>query len=485
MTRRNGQNRSLAALRRRESVAIAHRLLTSPLNGRSNAVPKWKVLLAVVSMVLAGSVWFLGVMDSLGRPSVAPALSLEQQELALLADPALTPSLKPLLVGQDPAKSLLETLRETPLDSLNDRQALLFASLETDPGRRNTLLELPFQAPELQLLQQALATASSSHAFSSEDHDLLAEISPDPLIRRLVCEALGGAQADCVESSAAKAAARRLVLSEFLPVVALLLGSLLLVRQLWLLLRRKQSPWPELQAAPLGVVDMVLLIAGGFVVLGEVVVPLVVAPLSALVSQSIAAPLNQSVSVLIGYCALATPPLLILKSQLDGLDQRLVPEGGWLQWRVRPWWSALFQGGRAWLMVMPPVVLTGWLMSRVIGDQGGSNPLLEMVLNGKDPLALLLLAITAVVLAPLFEETVFRGVLLPALGRSFGRGWSVFGSALVFAVAHLSIGELLPLLVLGLGLALLRLSSGRLLPCVVMHALWNGVTFLNLILLGT
>ena len=61
----------------------------------------------------------------------------------------------------------------------------------------------------------------------------------------------------------------------------------------------------------------------------------------------------------------------------------------------------------------------------------------------------------------------------------------MFGSALVFAVAHLSIGELLPLLVLGLGLALLRLSSCRLLPCVVMHALWNGVTFLNLILLGS
>ena len=87
-------------------------------------------------------------------------------------------------------------------------------------------------------------------------------------------------------------------------------------------------------------------------------------------------------------------------------------------------------------------------------------------------------------LAPLFEETVFRGVLLPVLGRSFGRGWGVFASALVFAVAHLSIGELPPLFVLGLGLALLRLSSGRLLPCVVMHALWNGVTFFNLVLLG-
>ena len=136
-------------------------------------------------------------------------------------------------------------------------------------------------------------------------------------------------------------------------------------------------------------------------------------------------------------------------------------------------------------MVLPPVVLTGWLITRVIGDQGGSNPLLEIVLNSQDPLALLLLSLTAVVLAPLFEETIFRGVLLPVLGQSLGRLGGVLVSALVFAVAHLSIGELAPLLVLGLGLGLLRLSTGRLLPCVVMHSLWNGVTFLNLVLLGS
>jgi len=60
----------------------------------------------------------------------------------------------------------------------------------------------------------------------------------------------------------------------------------------------------------------------------------------------------------------------------------------------------------------------------------------------------------------------------------------VIVSALVFALAHLSVGEFPPLVVLGLGLGLLRLSSGRLFPCVLMHSLWNGVTFINLILLG-
>ena len=50
-------------------------------------------------------------------------------------------------------------------------------------------------------------------------------------------------------------------------------------------------------------------------------------------------------------------------------------------------------------------------------------------------------------------------------------------------MAHISIGELAPLTVLGIGLALVRLSSGRLFPCVLMHALWNAVTFVNLLLL--
>ena len=135
-------------------------------------------------------------------------------------------------------------------------------------------------------------------------------------------------------------------------------------------------------------------------------------------------------------------------------------------------------------MVMPLVFLTSWLMNSLVGDHGGSNPLLELVLRSQDPLPLILLLVTTVVFAPLFEELVFRGTLLPVLARTYGLTWGVIVSALVFALAHLSVGEFPPLVVLGLGLALLRLSSGRLLPCVLMHSLWNGVTFANLLLLG-
>ena len=87
------------------------------------------MLLALLSLVLATTVWVLGLVDSVSKPSVAPALSLEQQELALLAEPKVPVPLQSLLVGADPSAALLISLRQTPLDRLDERQRLLFAAL--------------------------------------------------------------------------------------------------------------------------------------------------------------------------------------------------------------------------------------------------------------------------------------------------------------------------------------------------------------------
>jgi membrane protease YdiL (CAAX protease family) len=70
------------------------------------------------------------------------------------------------------------------------------------------------------------------------------------------------------------------------------------------------------------------------------------------------------------------------------------------------------------------------------------------------------------------------------LGRHIGGIAAVGISAILFALAHLSLGELVPLSVLGVGLGLLRWQSGRLGASVCLHALWNSLTFLNLLLLA-
>ena len=407
------------------------------------------MLLAALSLLLAGAIWLSGLVDSLSRPSVSPSLTLQQQELSLLAQPALPPSLQPVLLGEDPRDALLQALQaSTPADR-SDRQQLLLGLLQEDQGA----LELENRWPN------------------------------DPLIQRLICERQRLSVDGCIDADVASAAAWRLAVSGLLPLLTVLVGSLLLLVQIIRALRGRLQPWPAMEGPGLSLIDLVLLVAGGFVVISAVGVPLVALPLVASVTAGLESPRREAVTVVINYSVMALPSLLILWRQLNALPRDQAPQGGWLQWRLRPWPGAISSAVAGWLMVTPVVVATGWLLVRLVGDPGGSNPLLELVLGSKDPLALFLLGWTAVVLAPLFEETIFRGALLPVLAKRWGTAGGVVLSALLFAMAHISIGELAPLTVLGVGLALLRVSTGRLLPSVLMHALWNAITFLNLLVL--
>jgi len=407
------------------------------------------VLLAALSLLLAGAIWLSGLVDSLSRPSVSPSLTLQQQELSLLAQPALPPSLQPVLLGEDPRDALLQALQaSTPADR-SDRQQLLLGLLQEDQGA----LELENRWPN------------------------------DPLIQRLICERQRLSVDGCIDADVASAAAWRLAVSGLLPLLTVLVGSLLLLVQIIRALRGRLQPWPAMEGPGLSLIDLVLLVAGGFVVISAVGVPLVALPLVTSVTAGLESPRREAVTVVINYSVMALPSLLILWRQLKALPRDQAPQGGWLQWRLRPWPGAISSAVAGWLMVTPVVVVTGWLLVRLVGDPGGSNPLLELVLGSKDPLALFLLGWTAVVLAPLFEETIFRGALLPVLAKRWGTAGGVVLSALLFAMAHISIGELAPLTVLGVGLALLRVSTGRLLPSVLMHALWNAITFLNLLVL--
>lgn len=212
--------------------------------------------------------------------------------------------------------------------------------------------------------------------------------------------------------------------------------------------------------------------------------PALVSPLIAalLAAWGIKPPLTDGLTVLALYLSLMAAPLALLLVLLPSGGEP--PPLGWLQFRWRPLASAWRSALRFLLMALPLVSLAGWIQQAIWGDPGGSNPLLEMVLRSDSSLALFCFAVTAVVLAPFFEETIFRGVLLPVLSRRLGSLGGVLLSSAVFGLAHLSIGEFPALFVLGLLLGWLRLSSGRLSASIWMHALWNALTFSNLVLLG-
>ncbi len=461
----------------------------------------WKVLLALLSLALCALLWINGLLESLERPSVSQSLSVRQLQLELLAAPALPPSLRSLLIGADAPAQLAQQLQlqraQDPGPGTPDQllQLLLLQRQQGDQVASAALLDdLAAQVPPqqrslLRLLRpgpQEGGGAAASHQLAPLLDDWAPVLSP--LTSQLLCAAFAvpdaAPLAACALEGPQREAALRLVAVSWLPGLLLLAGVALVLRELWLAWRQRLVLAP-LQGPMLNLVDLTLLIAGGFVVLGELVLPLVLAPLTQRLLVPLAAqPLRQqSLQVVLLYLGLMVPPLAILGRQLGGIAAA-APAGGWLQWRWRPLSSALGRAFGGLLMVLPLVAISGWLLDRLVGDPGGSNPLLDLVLQARDPWALAGFGFTAVVLAPLFEETLFRGVLLPVLGQRWGAIPGLLASAFTFAVAHLSLGELAPLLVLGLGLGWLRLRSGRLAPCVLMHAFWNGLTFTNLLLLA-
>jgi uncharacterized protein len=460
------------------------------------------VLLALLSLALSALLWISGLLESLDRPSVNQSLTVRQLQLELQAAPALPPPVRSLLISSDAPAQLAEQLeqqrRQEPGPGTPDQllQLVLLQRLQADqPLSPSLLAEISAQLPPQQrpvlrwLAPDADADADGGGGGAQPDGPMEAWAAGlSPLTSQLLCAALedGGQPplAVCGLAAAQRQAALRLLGVSWLPGLLLLAGVALVLRELWLAWRQRLVLAP-LQGPQLNLVDVTLLIAGGFVVLGELAVPLLLAPLTERLLAPLAAqPLRQqSLQVVLLYMGLMLPPLAILRSQLAGITA-VPPAGGWLQWHWRPLPSALTRAFTTLLMVLPLVAISGWIVDRLVGDPGGSNPLLDLVLQARDPWALAGFAFTAVVLAPLFEETLFRGVLLPVLGARWGVGAGLLASALTFALAHLSLGELAPLLVLGLGLGWLRLRTGRLAPCVLMHAFWNGLTFANLLLLA-
>jgi membrane protease YdiL (CAAX protease family) len=98
--------------------------------------------------------------------------------------------------------------------------------------------------------------------------------------------------------------------------------------------------------------------------------------------------------------------------------------------------------------------------------------------------AVFLVAFFATFTAPLVEEVVYRGVLYSAFQRRMGKIFAVFLVTVLFAAVHVpqysqnldpDYGTILTLCIVSLILTLIRVRAESLLPCIVLHTIFNGV----------
>jgi membrane protease YdiL (CAAX protease family) len=151
-------------------------------------------------------------------------------------------------------------------------------------------------------------------------------------------------------------------------------------------------------------------------------------------------------------------------------------------WQIDARWGRdILYGILAWTASLPLTALLGALSRLIFRNDATTepNPILPLVTAETDPMGQLLIFALAAIAAPVVEEIFFRGALLTAFRTKWNWVVSVLLSAVLFAVVH-PIQDWLPIFALGCSLGIVRVIRGNLLPCIVMHMLQNGMTFLVL-----
>lgn len=108
-------------------------------------------------------------------------------------------------------------------------------------------------------------------------------------------------------------------------------------------------------------------------------------------------------------------------------------------------------------------------------DMNGQETV-EAFRASKDPLAKALLVISAAIIAPLVEETIFRGFIYGVIKRYTDGFFAALCSSLLFAVAHMHVGTLLPLTLLALVFCAIYEITGSLLVTMTLHGLFNATS---------
>ncbi len=227
-------------------------------------------------------------------------------------------------------------------------------------------------------------------------------------------------------------------------------------------------------------------LVGGFFFVGQLLIPYIFTnlPLGSLNLDV----RSKAIAVLASYVCMSIGTLTVLYFAL----RRFLPlPPGWFPLKWRGNWILWGVGG---YLVAIPLVIGISLVNQVIWQgKGGSNPILPLALQGNDLWSFLIFATTASIAAPIFEEIIFRGFLLPSLTRYLPVWGAIAASSLLFAIAHLSLSEVLPLTVLGIVLGTVywrcpaggSAPTGNLLASMLLHSLWNGGTLISLYILSS
>jgi membrane protease YdiL (CAAX protease family) len=160
-------------------------------------------------------------------------------------------------------------------------------------------------------------------------------------------------------------------------------------------------------------------------------------------------------------------------------------------------WGEAFglRSGQAWrsvrtavgvtVLFLPVALALSWASAEVMRHflvEPEAQQAVQAVREAVGLTDVVLMGLMAVVVAPLAEEVLFRGLLYPALRPRWGGSFACLATSLMFGAIHFNAMSFVPLTLFAVVLVMLYEGTGTLLAPMTAHALFNGINFALLVL---
>lgn len=149
---------------------------------------------------------------------------------------------------------------------------------------------------------------------------------------------------------------------------------------------------------------------------------------------------------------------------------------GWL----KNTWIAVKSYAVAVFMVFMVALINSFIFKSI---SISSNPIFEVIRKTQGFHNMIYLFLLVVLIGPVFEEIVFRGLLYTSFRRTLNVPVSIFLVALIFSFIHGDPAGFLPIFTLGMVLNYTYEKTGTIFTSFILHALWNAGTFFGFMML--
>jgi len=202
--------------------------------------------------------------------------------------------LKKFFIINDPVDQINKSLSDVSFEELTERNKLIriITSESNDPVIYKNISK-DFKDKNLKFLIDEIEKKSNNNSYKV-NYEKFELFKDDRFLYHLLSRRFDFDDSALITKSFSSKMYLKILAIRLIPLLTIIIGSILALKTLWTTISLKKLGWQEIKSLDLQLIDMVLLIAGGFVVLGEVVSPLISISLVEIFSKNISNELSQS-----------------------------------------------------------------------------------------------------------------------------------------------------------------------------------------------